>query len=330
LRRRIRAAARSLTWAVMLPSWPGGRWFLARCGDNAARARWCNDRNVELFGDSDSDDLTVVGGWDAAPDGTCCLTTWQSLHFVRDEVLEAAGLAGNLLRYHQSTVLRVLMTEPSAVTGDPLTAEHLAAGLESVVSAFAEVLEYPKGTDWSAEPRAAGAFVTLEGRTWAGEPLAEMAYDDAADPGSAESGPRPPHSFRMAPTVLPGDNRTELSLLYSALLAYTQAIFMNHASGTVAPPDAEAVQVGDAIRQRTERRSLIQGCGMAGVCCRSPRARAGRSSGAPESAGTAPEGARRRDQRVPPGRVSGSPKPAGQTGHDILERYRASSRWRAG
>jgi len=38
-----------------------------------------------------------------------------------------------------------------------------------------------------------------------------------------------------------------------------QAIFMNHASGAVAPPDAEVVQVGDAIWQRAPRRGLVQG-----------------------------------------------------------------------
>jgi hypothetical protein len=34
---------------------------------------------------------------------------------------------------------------------------------------------------------------------------------------------------------------------------------MNHASGAVASPDAEVVQVGGAVRQRTERRGLVQG-----------------------------------------------------------------------
>ncbi len=34
---------------------------------------------------------------------------------------------------------------------------------------------------------------------------------------------------------------------------------MNHASGAVAPPDAEVVQVGDTIGQRAERRGLVQG-----------------------------------------------------------------------
>jgi ABC-type Mn2+/Zn2+ transport system ATPase subunit len=36
-----------------------------------------------------------------------------------------------------------------------------------------------------------------------------------------------------------------------------QAIFMDHTSGAFAPPNAEVIQVGDAIRQRTERRGLV-------------------------------------------------------------------------
>jgi hypothetical protein len=34
---------------------------------------------------------------------------------------------------------------------------------------------------------------------------------------------------------------------------------MDHASGTIAPPDAEVVQAGDAARQRAQRRGLVQG-----------------------------------------------------------------------
>jgi hypothetical protein len=34
---------------------------------------------------------------------------------------------------------------------------------------------------------------------------------------------------------------------------------MNNASGAVAAPDAEVVQVGDTIWQRAERRGLVQG-----------------------------------------------------------------------
>jgi hypothetical protein len=34
---------------------------------------------------------------------------------------------------------------------------------------------------------------------------------------------------------------------------------MNHASGTITPLDPELIQVGDAIGQRAQRRSLVQG-----------------------------------------------------------------------
>jgi hypothetical protein len=34
---------------------------------------------------------------------------------------------------------------------------------------------------------------------------------------------------------------------------------MNHASGAVAPPEAEVAQIGDAIWQWAERRGLVQG-----------------------------------------------------------------------
>jgi hypothetical protein len=37
-----------------------------------------------------------------------------------------------------------------------------------------------------------------------------------------------------------------------------QAIFVNYAPGAVAPPDAEVVQVGDAVWQRAERRGLVR------------------------------------------------------------------------
>jgi putative transposase len=50
-----------------------------------------------------------------------------------------------------------------------------------------------------------------------------------------------------------------------------QVIFMNYASGAVAPPDAEVVQVGHAIWQRAKRRGLAQGAVQADACCRSPR-----------------------------------------------------------
>jgi hypothetical protein len=36
-------------------------------------------------------------------------------------------------------------------------------------------------------------------------------------------------------------------------------MFMDHASGAIAPPDTEVVQVGHTIRQREKRRGLVQG-----------------------------------------------------------------------
>jgi hypothetical protein len=38
-----------------------------------------------------------------------------------------------------------------------------------------------------------------------------------------------------------------------------QAILVSHAAGSVAPLDAELVQVGDAIGRRAQRRGLVQG-----------------------------------------------------------------------
>jgi hypothetical protein len=36
-----------------------------------------------------------------------------------------------------------------------------------------------------------------------------------------------------------------------------QAILMDHASGTITPPDPELIQVDDAIGQRAQRRGLV-------------------------------------------------------------------------
>src|ERR1700747_1777590 len=38
-----------------------------------------------------------------------------------------------------------------------------------------------------------------------------------------------------------------------------QAIFMNHATSAVTPPDPELVQAGDTVGQRAERCGLLQG-----------------------------------------------------------------------
>ena len=114
-----------------LGSGPGWiiRSYLPVIGEAAEKARWCNDRNAALLGDGDSgEDLTVVGGWGLTPDGECCLTTWMSPIFVADEIDLAVGLIGNLLGYHQGTVLTAIRDEPGAVRETPLTPEELGHG----------------------------------------------------------------------------------------------------------------------------------------------------------------------------------------------------------
>ena len=172
-------------------------------GDQAARARWCNDRNAGfLFGD---DDLTAVGGWGLAPDGECCLTTWMSPFFVPDEVHLAAGLIGNLLSYHVGAVLTALRDEPGAVTGTPPTAKHLARGLETVLGSFGQALEHPPDYRWSVEAEETDVVVTLTGTTASSANSVALAEVD----GSA---------FRTLLRIPLAANRAELGLLYAAFL----------------------------------------------------------------------------------------------------------------
>jgi hypothetical protein len=63
--------------------------------------------------------------------------------------------------------------------------------------------------------------------------------------------PRRPKPWKPTVTVEPGSVSAE-NLCH-------QAIFVNHASGAVAPLDTEVVQVGDAVWQRPEPCSLVQG-----------------------------------------------------------------------
>ena len=180
------------------------RSYVPVSGDPAAKARWCNDRNAGQLGDDDGsgDDLTVVGGWGLAPDGECCLTTWMSPFFVQDEVEFASGLVGNLLVYHESTVVTALRDEPNTVTGAPLTPEELARGLESVLTTFGGELEYPADYQWSVEARAADVVVSLTGTSTDDAPLAEA--DES--------------SFRTVLRIPLARNRAELGLLYAAFL----------------------------------------------------------------------------------------------------------------
>jgi hypothetical protein len=172
-------------------------------GDQAARARWCNDRNASLlFGE---DDLTAVGGWGLAPDGECCLATWMSPFFVPDEVHLAAGLIGNLLSYHAAAVLTALRDEPGAVTGTPLTAGQLARGLETVLVFFSQALEYPPDYQWSVEAGETDAVVTFTGTTASAAGSVALAEVDGS-------------GFRTLLRIPLTANRAELGLLYAAFL----------------------------------------------------------------------------------------------------------------
>jgi hypothetical protein len=175
-------------------------------GDASAKARWCNDRNAGLLGDDDGgDDLTVVGGWGLTPDGECCLTTWMSPFFVSDEVEPAVGLVGNLLGYHQGTVLTAVRDEPDAVTGAPLMPGELGRGLESVLATFGDGLEYPADYRWSVEAGETDVVVSLTGTGASGADGAALAEAD---------GP----AFRTVLRIPVTRNRAELGLLYAAFL----------------------------------------------------------------------------------------------------------------
>ncbi len=193
------------------------RSYVPVSGDPAAKARWCNDRNAGQLGDDDDgsgDDMTVVGGWGLTSDGECCLTTWMSPFFVSDEVELASGLVGNLLNYHEGTVMTALRDEPGAVTGAPLTPEELARGLESVLTTFGDELEYPADYQWSVEAGAADVVVSLTGTSTDDAPLAEA--DESA--------------FRTVLRIPLVRNRAELGLLYAAFLG--QSVTRIPASGS--------------------------------------------------------------------------------------------------
>jgi hypothetical protein len=201
------------------------RSYVPVSGDASVKARWCNDRNARLLGDSDGgDDLTVVGGWGLTPNGECCLTTWMSPHFVSDEVELASGLVGNLLGYHQGTVLTALLAEPGAVTGAPLAPEDLARGLESVLAAFSQVLEYPPDYRWSVEAASAGVVVSLTGTSPGGADGLALAEVD----GSA---------FRTVLRVPVTRNRAELGLLYAAFLGQSVTRIQTSASYDLLPAE---------------------------------------------------------------------------------------------
>jgi hypothetical protein len=138
----------------------------------------------------------------------------MSPFFVQDEVELASGLVGNLLNYHEGTVMTALRDEPSAVTGAPLTPEELARGLESVLTTFGDELEYPADYQWSVEAGAADVVVSLTGTSTDDAPLAEA--DES--------------SFRTVLRIPLVRNRAELGLLYAAFLG--QSVTRIPASGS--------------------------------------------------------------------------------------------------
>jgi len=71
--------------------------------------------------------------------------------------------------------------------------------------------------------------------------------------------PVPDYQSLMAPVLGALADGGEADVPVGAENLCHQAIFMNHVSGAVAPPDAGVVQVGDAIGQRAERRGPVQG-----------------------------------------------------------------------
>jgi hypothetical protein len=179
-------------------------------GDETARARWCNDRNLDLLADGDDSggDQTFVGGWGLTPAGECCLTTWLSPFFVPDAIPQAAGLVGNVLSYHAGAALTAVAADPGAVTGAPnLTPEELARGLSSVLATYAETLEYPAGFRWSAVPGTDGAVVTLTGSAARTGQADGVTLAEAGDSG-----------LRTVLRIPPTRNRAQLGLLYAAFL----------------------------------------------------------------------------------------------------------------
>jgi hypothetical protein len=198
-------------------------------GQLADKARWCNDRNAAMLATPDGADHTVVGGWGLTAAGEGCLATWLSPHFMPDTLPNATGLVGNLLRYSQGTIIKALSDDPGPVADQPLTPRELADGLSSVIGTFGEFLDSPD--DYSARTRFRdeGAIVMLSGRSKDDEPFAEMTAADDADTGDDDSSdvesaeiPDAPYRFRTVLAVPVGYNRTELSLLYAALLGQSQ------------------------------------------------------------------------------------------------------------
>ena len=142
------------------PAWTI-RSHMPVAGNDADKARWCNERNAELLlAPEPPIELMVVGGWGLTPEGDCCLTAGQSRRSVRDNEKQAARKLGYLLREEQMAVVAALRAAPKAVREAPLTAAELATGLDSVRAAFGRILGDRQDLAWATEPDDTRVLVT--------------------------------------------------------------------------------------------------------------------------------------------------------------------------
>lgn len=137
------------------------RTILPVDGDEAARARWCHERNTDLLLTAKpSMELMAFGGWGLSADGECCLTMGQARRTVRGDEREAVRSLGYLLRELQSGTVAALRAAPGVVHEIPLTAAELAAGLDTLPAAFARLFGAAAARPWSVVPQETGVRVT--------------------------------------------------------------------------------------------------------------------------------------------------------------------------
>jgi hypothetical protein len=190
------------------PGWLVDSYLPVR-GDAVAKARWCNDRNLELLSAGSHHDLTVISGWGLTADEECCLSSWMSPYLAPDYEALAAGLLSNVLRYHQSAILSALFAEPAAVPDDAPAPERLSEGLAGVIDTFGQILQYPDGYRGAVESKDADVVVSL---TATGDDVGAWALAEMSEANGR------PASRSMLHIPLTG-NRTELGLMYAALLS---------------------------------------------------------------------------------------------------------------
>jgi hypothetical protein len=99
--------------------------------------------------------------------------------------------------------LTALRDEPNAVTGTPLTAGHLARGLESVLASFGQVMEYAPDYRWCVQAEETDVVVVLTGTIASGADSVALAEVDGSE-------------YRTHLPIPLAANRAELGLLYAA------------------------------------------------------------------------------------------------------------------